>query len=71
MADSARQETQRKSTAALTIAVPHITECLKDSLSALRELEDNLPGTRRQVARIRDVYDHGREKVCTFADRVS
>lgn len=57
------QQTQRRSTSALSTTVPYITQALRDDRASLEELGTELPEVGRQVRHIRHVYDHGRDKV--------
>ncbi|PSR90584.1 hypothetical protein PHLCEN_2v4877 [Hermanssonia centrifuga] len=62
------QQTQRRSTAALTSTVPYITHALQDDLMALEELEVQIPEVGRQVRHICNVYDRGRDKAQELVD---
>lgn len=62
------QQTQRRSSNALTNTVPYIDRTLQDNLETLHDLGTALPEIGRQVQHIRQVYDHGRDKAHELVD---
>ncbi|KAK7687886.1 hypothetical protein QCA50_009105 [Cerrena zonata] len=56
------KNTQRRSSLALTTAVPNTSTSLSEDLRVLNELEDDLPRVRTQVKDIRNIYDRGKGK---------
>ena len=60
------QQTRDRTDFALTQTVPNITTSLEEDLAVLLELEEQLPEVGAQIRDIRQVYDRGRVKVCSF-----
>ncbi|EKM49004.1 uncharacterized protein PHACADRAFT_179367 [Phanerochaete carnosa HHB-10118-sp] len=62
------QQTQKRSSTALTSTVPYIDRTLQEDLETLHDLGNALPEIGMQVKHIRQVYDHGRDKAQELVD---